>query len=219
MPFSPTPSRPGKKGSVFPNLANDTILILDIIKRRRQKQVMGCCIFGFPQAHTVVSRSFCEYLSLVSSPLICERTVLSSLSLRCFFMASFLSSISFSLRAFSWFSIFSSQRRALARRSLQTTHHPELKPCRPTRTCKANQVLTVPANTLCAAEKQTLQERRATHMHLKKKKRERIHAFLKDRVCACSGPYGRHHSFRTDSRATKRHINVYVCCSNCGYFL
>ena len=153
-----------------PPPSNDQTLILDIIKRRREKQVMGCCIFGFPQEHTVVSRSFCEYLSLVSSPLICERTVLSSLSLRCFFMASFLSSISFSLRAFSWFSIFSSQRRALARRSLQTTHHPELKPCRPTRTCKANQVLTVPANTLCAAEKQTLQERRAPHTHLKKKK-------------------------------------------------
>ena len=136
---------------------------------------MGCCIFGFPQAHTVVSRSFCEYLSLVSSPLICERTVLSSLSLRCFFMASFLSSISLSLRAFSWFSIFSSQRRALARKSLQTTHRPEVKPCRPKRTCKANQALTVPANTLCAAEKRTLQERRATRMHLKKKEKEYMH--------------------------------------------
>ena len=79
---------------------------------------------------TVVSRSFCEYLRRVSSPLICDRTVLSSLSLRCFFMASFLSSISFSLRAFSWFSIFSSQRRALARRSLKTDHtHGPLRLC------------------------------------------------------------------------------------------
>lgn len=68
---------------------------------------------------TVLSLSVMEYFSLVSKPLICDRMVFSSDSFLFFLICSFSSSASFSLRAFSWFSIFSSHRRALAFRSLE----------------------------------------------------------------------------------------------------
>jgi len=68
--------------------------------------------------HTMLSRSVTEYLSRVSKPLICDRIVLSSDSFRFCFICSFSSSDNLSFFPFSWFSIFSSQRRAFTFRSL-----------------------------------------------------------------------------------------------------
>jgi len=73
----------------------------------------------------MLSRSVIEYLSRVSKPLICERIVFSSDSLRFCFICSFSSSDNFSFFTFSWFSIFSSQRRAFTFRSLAP---PEITP-------------------------------------------------------------------------------------------
>ena len=73
----------------------------------------------------MLSRSVREYLSRVSNPLICERIVLSSDSLRFCFICSLSSSDSFSFFTLSWFNIFSSQRRAFTFRSLAP---PEITP-------------------------------------------------------------------------------------------
>ena len=74
---------------------------------------------------TMLSLSVTEYLSRVSKPLICERIVFSSDSLRFCFICSLSSSDSFSFFTLSWFNIFSSQRRAFIFRSLAP---PEITP-------------------------------------------------------------------------------------------